>query len=182
MKHRTKDTCIPILLMVLVTFLWACEQKQDRDSSVHPPYKSTPNDWFFQQRAYPQGSINTTAYYQAIKETRSVVQTRNSAPWEAVGPTNIGGRITDVELHPDDPNTIYFGAAAGGLFKSTDRGISWDPIFDDADNLAIGDFAIAPNDPNTLIVGTGEANGGIHSPMMAMAYLNPQMLVEVGNL
>ena len=163
MKHRTKDTCIPILLMVLVTFLWACEQKQDRDSSVHPPYKSTPNDWFFQQRAYPQGSINTTAYYQAIKETRSVVQTRNSAPWEAVGPTNIGGRITDVELHPDDPNTIYFGAAAGGLFKSTDRGISWDPIFDDADNLAIGDFAIAPNDPNTLIVGTGEANGGGNS-------------------
>ncbi|MBX2874618.1 MAG: hypothetical protein KTR30_21025, partial [Saprospiraceae bacterium] len=163
MKQLDKDTCIPILFIVLACLMWSCEQKQDRDFFMDTPPKSTPNDWFFQQRAYPKGTINTAAYYQAIRDTRSAVRARNNEPWEAVGPTNIGGRITDVELHPDNPNTIYFGAAAGGIFKSTDAGINWDPIFDAAENLAIGDFAISPNDPNTLIVGTGEANGGGNS-------------------
>lgn len=163
MKHRDKDSLIPILLLVLTSFCWACEQRQHRDFSIDDPHKSTPNDWFFQQRAYPQGTINTKAYYQAIQSKRSLLQVRNTEPWEAIGPTNIGGRITDVELHPDDPKTIYFGAAAGGLFKSIDGGINWNPIFDEADNLAIGDFAIAPDDPNTIIVGTGEANGGGNS-------------------
>ncbi len=163
MRHCNKDTYIPILLLVLASIFGACEQPQNRDFLIEETHKSTPNDWFFQQRAYPQGSINTAAYYQAIRQTRSKVQSRNTEQWSLVGPTNIGGRITDVELHPSEPNTIYFGAAAGGLFKSTDGGFNWNPIFDDAENLAIGDFAIAPNDPNTIIVGTGEANGGGNS-------------------
>lgn len=163
MKHCNKDTYIPILLLVLASFFGACEQAQDRDFSVEETPKSAPNDWFFQQRAYPQGTINTAAYYQAVRQTRTAIRARNTEQWLPIGPTNIGGRITDVELHPSNPNTIYFGAAAGGLFKSTDGGINWNPIFDDAENLAIGDFAIAPNDPNTLIVGTGEANGGGNS-------------------
>lgn len=163
MKHCKKNTYIPILLLAMAPVFWACEQTQDRDFLVQENPKSTPNDWFFQQRAYPQGTINTAAYYQAVRQSRSTIRSRNNEQWLPIGPTNIGGRITDVELHPSDPRTIYFGAAAGGLFKSTDGGINWNPIFDDAENLAIGDFAIAPNDPNTLIVGTGEANGGGNS-------------------
>lgn len=163
MKHFDTHLCIPILLLAIVSFSWACRQQEDRDSSFTENQKSIPNDWFFQQRAFPYDQINTAAYYQAIRQSRSQLQARNNEQWESVGPTNIGGRITDVELHPDDPNTVYFGAAAGGLFRSTDRGINWSPIFDDAENLAIGDFAIAPDDPNTIIVGTGEANGGGNS-------------------
>lgn len=163
MKHYKKGTYVPILLLALAAALSACKQPQDRDFLINAAHKSTPNDWFFQQRAYPKGTINTTAYYEAVRQSRSSLQTRNTQQWSPVGPINIGGRITDVELHPSDPNTIYFGAAAGGLFKSTDGGINWDPIFDDAENLAIGDFAIAPNDPKTVILGTGEANGGGNS-------------------
>lgn len=154
---------IPILLLALGTLLGFCQQRGDRDLSFETHHKSVPHDWFYQQRAYPHDRINTEAYYQAIRDSRSGIQLRNSTQWEAVGPTNIGGRITDIELHPGDLNTIYFSAAAGGLFRSTDGGNNWMPIFDSAANLAIGDFAIAPNDPKTLFVGTGEANGGGNS-------------------
>lgn len=163
MKHVQTSLQIPILLLLMSAFLGACQQTEDRDFSLESPAKSLPNEWFFLQRAYPHGTINTDAYYQAVRQSRAGLQFRSNQEWETVGPTNIGGRITDVELHPDDPQTIYFSAAAGGLFRSTDSGNTWTPIFDEAANLAIGDFAIALNDPNLLFVGTGEANGGGNS-------------------
>jgi photosystem II stability/assembly factor-like uncharacterized protein len=63
-------------------------------------------------------------------------------------------------MHPDDISTIYAGAASGGLFKSTNGGFSWVPIFDEAISLSIGDVEIAPSDPDILYVGTGESNAG----------------------
>lgn len=160
-----KSTHIVPVFFVFISILFVgCHNEENRafllEENVN---KQVPGDWFFKQRAFPQGKINHTSYYQAIQAQKSVIQTRNNDPWIPVGPTNIGGRITDIEVHPSQPATVYFGAAAGGIFKSEDDGLSWTPIFDDAENLAIGDFAIAPNDPKTLYVGTGEANGGGNS-------------------
>ncbi len=78
--------------------------------------------------------------------------------WQAVGPTRMSGRGVDVEVHPDQPKTIFFGTAAGGLWKSTDDGINWNPVFDQYATACIGDIAIAPADPQTVWVGTGESN------------------------
>ncbi len=151
----------PVFFVLLSILFLGCQNKENRAFLLEEDTaKQVPGDWFFQQRAFPQGKINHAAYYQAIADQKSAIQTRNNEPWIPVGPTNIGGRITDVEVHPDQPNVVYFGAAAGGLFKSSDDGLSWTPVFDEAENLAIGDFAIAPDDPQTLYVGTGEANGG----------------------
>jgi photosystem II stability/assembly factor-like uncharacterized protein len=66
------------------------------------------------------------------------------------------GRIASAAGVPGDPNVYYLGSASGGLWKSIDGGQSFAPIFDDQDVAAIGSIAIAPSDPNTVWVGTGE--------------------------
>ncbi len=80
--------------------------------------------------------------------------------WQLVGPTNIGGRITDIEMPSNDQNTIYLAAASGGIFKSTNFGTTWTPIFDEAVALAIGDLDMARTNPAILWAGTGEPNAG----------------------
>src|SRR5207244_5502920 len=57
---------------------------------------------------------------------------------------------------PGDPNVYYVGAASGGIFKSTDGGVHWDPIFDGQPVSSVGSLAIAPSDPNVVWAGTGE--------------------------
>ena len=73
-----------------------------------------------------------------------------------VGPAVTGGRIHDVEALPDDPATVYVATASGGLWKSTNQGTTWTPLFDDRAVSAFGDLAVAPSDPDVLYAGTGE--------------------------
>ena len=74
-----------------------------------------------------------------------------------IGPAAGGGRITAIAGIPGDPNVIYLGSASGGVFKTTDNGGSWKPIFDKYPG-SIGSIAIAPTNPNLVWVGTGESN------------------------
>ena len=89
--------------------------------------------------------------------------------WRSVGPTNMGGRVTDVEGIPSPSKTFYVAAAAGGVWKTTNNGITFRSIFSDPRVVAMGDLAIAPSDPSQVWAGTGEedsrnsisAGGGI---------------------
>ncbi len=141
---------------------------QKKSGKITTP-KQKPNDWFYRQRAYPYNKIPDNAYIDALKavkdfnaKTRSTTLAANSQqldiPWVPAGPTNIPGRIPCLAVHPSDPATIYAGSAAGGVFKSTDFGVTWSPIFDNEANLSIGAIAIHPTNPNIIYVGTGEAN------------------------
>ncbi|MFC1555365.1 WD40/YVTN/BNR-like repeat-containing protein, partial [candidate division KSB1 bacterium] len=85
-------------------------------------------------------------------------------PWREVGPANPGGRITDIEGVESNPTTIYVGAATGGLWKTVNNGITWDPIFDDQPVGSIGDIAVSLSNPNIIFVGTGEPNNRNSSP------------------
>ena len=76
--------------------------------------------------------------------------------WRSVGPTNMGGRVTDVEGLPGPSKTFYVAAAAGGIWKTTNNGITFRSIFDDPRVVAMGDIAIAPSDPSQIWAGTGE--------------------------
>ena len=76
--------------------------------------------------------------------------------WRQIGPFR-GGRVLAVAGVPGDPNTYYFGAVAGGIFKSTNGGLSWTPTFDHQDISSIGAIAVADSNPNVLYAGTGEA-------------------------
>ena len=79
--------------------------------------------------------------------------------WRHIGPASFGGRIDDIEAVPDDPRIIFVGTASGGIFRSRNNGVTWDPVFDSYGTaLSIGDIAIAPSDPNIIWAGTGEAN------------------------
>lgn len=71
-----------------------------------------------------------------------------------IGPQ--GNRVIAVVGVPGDPNICYAGAASGGIFKSIDGGVHWEPIFDDQPVSSIGSLAIAPSDPNVIWAGTGE--------------------------
>jgi photosystem II stability/assembly factor-like uncharacterized protein len=73
-----------------------------------------------------------------------------------IGP--VGNRVSAVVGIPGDPNTYYFGAASGGVFKTEDGGIHWEPVFDDQPAQSIGALAIDPTNPNVVWAGTGEAH------------------------
>ncbi len=72
-----------------------------------------------------------------------------------IGPE--GNRATSVAGVPGKPNIWYVGAASGGIFKSTDGGIHWDPVFDSEPVASIGSLAVAASDPNIIWAGTGES-------------------------
>jgi photosystem II stability/assembly factor-like uncharacterized protein len=69
-----------------------------------------------------------------------------------------GGRATRATGVPGDPRTYYVAAASGGIWKSSDGGFNWRPIFDDQPISSIGSIAVAPSDPNVIYAGSGEAN------------------------
>jgi photosystem II stability/assembly factor-like uncharacterized protein len=78
--------------------------------------------------------------------------------WRSIGPAIMGGRIDDFAVVESDPNVVYAGTASGGIFKTTNAGTTWTPIFDNEAVSTIGDLALAPSDPSILWVGTGESN------------------------
>jgi photosystem II stability/assembly factor-like uncharacterized protein len=77
--------------------------------------------------------------------------------WRGIGPFR-GGRAVAVAGVPGSPNVFYFGAAAGGVWKTIDAGATWKPIFDAEKASSIGAIAVARSNPDILYVGTGEAN------------------------
>ncbi|MGH9481980.1 MAG: WD40/YVTN/BNR-like repeat-containing protein, partial [Terriglobales bacterium] len=101
------------------------------------------------------------------------------------------GRIASAAGVPGDSSTYYLGAASGGLWKSTDGGHSFLPIFDNQDVAAIGTIAVAPSDPNTVWVGTGEPwvirpadviGDGVYKSTDAGATWQHMALVETGRI
>ncbi|MEO1518921.1 MAG: T9SS type A sorting domain-containing protein [Bacteroidota bacterium] len=122
--------------------------------------KEEPGEYLFKQRAFPRGEIRTDAFAQAVSWKKRQKWRLRTGMWEFVGPQNVGGRITDVEIPIDQMNTYYFGTASGGIFKTDDGGENWSPIFDETGFLSIGDIEISRQQTNTLWVGTGEVNAG----------------------
>lgn len=76
--------------------------------------------------------------------------------WRAVGPRLQGGRIESIAVHPTRPHTIYVGPGSGNLWKTTNNGMSWQPIFEHESTFTIGDIAISRSNPDIVWVGTGE--------------------------
>ncbi|MCD4694924.1 MAG: hypothetical protein K8S16_01690, partial [Bacteroidales bacterium] len=79
-----------------------------------------------------------------------------------IGPAFMSGRISDVAIHPEDDNTWYIAVGSGGVWKTTNAGITWQPLFDKQKSYSIGCLTIDPENPHVVWVGTGENVGGRH--------------------
>ncbi len=86
-------------------------------------------------------------------------QSLQTLHWRLIGSFR-GGRVSAVAGEPGDPNVYYFGTPGGGIWKSTDAGRVWEPIFDKERVASIGALAVAPSDSNIIYAGTGEQTPG----------------------
>jgi photosystem II stability/assembly factor-like uncharacterized protein len=144
-----------------LTFLLSATDAPDTVRQTNAIRKQMPGDWFYRQRAYPQGFIDQQQRRASLEQARALKAQSargTTAQWIQRGPSNIGGRITTMDISRQNPNILYVGAADGGVLKSTNAGVNWTPLFDDQPSLSMGAIAIDPTDDNIVYVGTGEAN------------------------
>ncbi len=156
MKYRFLSAVVLFAVGFVLVIGW-----QGLESVLPASAESADSDWFMLQRAYPGDDVDPQLVERGRRAIEEMAMKRSdamAAPWQSVGPSNIGGRITALALHPTNANLIYAGAAAGGVWRSTDFGGTWSNIFNES--YSIGSLALDPNNPNTIYVGTGEANPG----------------------
>jgi len=120
-------------------------------------------------------AIDPTLRARALEQMSMQMQNSpnvNGTSWTEIGPfpipngqtqqfpatTSVTGRVTSVAVDPSNSNKVYLGTAQGGVWRSTNGGTTWTPIFDTAQSLSIGSIAVAPSNPSIVYVGTGEPN------------------------
>ena len=119
------------------------------------------------QSAFAQESTVQTAASSSEQTPPQSREDPNKSPiekaferleWRSIGPANMGGRTADIEGVPGDPSIVYVATASGGLWKTTNGGVTWKPIFERQGTISIGDIALAPSNRDVVWVGTGESN------------------------
>lgn len=104
---------------------------------------------FAQQPSSPlEASFET---YRKMKE-----ETAFKLNWIPLGPTVNSARADIVQVDETHPGTMYVGFGSGGIWKTTNHGVTWNSIFEEQSSIGIGDMELAPSDPNILYLGTGE--------------------------
>jgi hypothetical protein len=102
------------------------------------------------------GLLAPLADFSAISGQELDPEILSTFRWREIGPANMSGRITDVEGIPSPSKTFYVAAAAGGIWKSTNNGTTFRPLFTSERVISLGDIAIAPSDTMQIWAGTGE--------------------------
>ncbi|HRI19557.1 MAG TPA: T9SS type A sorting domain-containing protein [Panacibacter sp.] len=150
-------------LTITAVLLFACNTKKEYEEEE----ERAPDADYFAVRNEHYGSMPKDVRSAIIARleldnSQDEIKAKTAAvpKWKLIGPSNIGGRVTDIEMPRGNDTTIYAGCASGGIFGSTNFGATWSPLFDNATSLAIGDIEIDPNNDNTIYAGTGEPNTG----------------------
>ncbi|MBA2339362.1 MAG: hypothetical protein H0V88_03120, partial [Pyrinomonadaceae bacterium] len=107
-----------------------------------------PNSTVAQQQQSAQQTSSTNEMSARVFE---------NLQWRSIGPSNMGGRVADVEGVPGNANIVYVATASGGLLKTTNGGLRWTPVFERQGTISIGDIALEPGNPDVIWVGTGES-------------------------
>ena len=107
--------------------------------------------------------------YQAATSDAAVAAVAE-LEYRNVGPAIMGGRVVDVAVVEDNPSVFYVGLASGGVFKTVNRGTSFEPVFDDQSTSSVGDVTVSQQNPNLVWVGSGEPNNRQSSPYGNGAY------------
>jgi photosystem II stability/assembly factor-like uncharacterized protein len=145
---------------VELDFSGAPEKK--RASGVPAPRTTTHKKrtaWFRARVAWPYREASAVSLIGArARASIALAPQAGTAQWDPVGPSNVGGRMTSVGCAPKKPNTIWAGAAGGGVWKSDDGGRQWRGLWHSQPTLNIGSIAVDPANPAIVYCGTGEAN------------------------
>lgn len=122
-------------------------------------------EWFMKPRMEADGTVPAAARWNAFQD---ILAAKGNAPlavvtanWTSIGPTNIAGRMLDIAFDPNDPNVLWAGAASGGIWKTTDSGLTWQPADDKLPTLAVSAVVTHNTDSNIIYIGTGEGSFNI---------------------
>jgi hypothetical protein len=140
---------------------------------ANPELKRTPGSgwkpfnrvrWFQKQRMVNGELPPVGARWRAWEARRALEDRRGRSSrsiWFSLGPVNFAGRMLAIDFDPVDPSILYAGAASGGVWRSTDSGITWIPISDELPSLAIGGLAVSKTNRDVIVIGTGEGTMNI---------------------
>jgi photosystem II stability/assembly factor-like uncharacterized protein len=103
------------------------------------------------------------ASLQAQSPDLWAAETFKGLEFRSIGPAFMSGRIADIAIHPQDENTWYVAAGSGGVWKTTNAGVTWKPVFDEQSSYSIGCVTVDPSNPHVVWVGAGENIGGRHA-------------------
>jgi photosystem II stability/assembly factor-like uncharacterized protein len=103
-----------------------------------------------------EGGRASAARSAVINQSRNPILA--SFRFRAIGPASMGGRVDDIEVAPSNHSIVYAGFATGGVFKSVNNAVTFEPIFETYSTASIGDIAVHPTNPDIVYVGTGEPN------------------------
>lgn len=154
---------------------WKARMKGELSAGEHDDPEARDR-WYWEQRAYPAGSIPIAVHRAAVQRELAAGGPRVAGAesgWSSLGPAplrditygldtaqNASGRALTLAIHPNNPDILFLGTAQGGIWKSVDRGDSWRSIGEQTlPTLAINIIRYKPDDPNVLYAATGEPNG-----------------------
>ena len=112
--------------------------------------------WVTYYNKESSGQPITMAELSQAAQQAANIPDPDKTPWQQIGPTNVGGRVVDLVVDPSHPTTIYVAAAGGGIWKSTDEGMTFTSAWPAGNTQTMGALAMGPD--GTLWAGTGEAN------------------------
>ncbi|HKT87635.1 MAG TPA: hypothetical protein VJQ59_04330, partial [Candidatus Sulfotelmatobacter sp.] len=145
-----KYSCYFAAILLVSTMVFAQRRQPNKPSepSVTPTATGEPAE----EKFPPEAGVVPPPKPEAPKSVFEGMKYRLVGPFR-------GGRVLAVAGVPGQPDTYYFGAVAGGMWKTTDGGLNWRPLWDKFPEASpsIGAIAVAPSDPNVVYVGTGEA-------------------------
>ncbi len=119
-------------------------------------------EWWYGQRAYPNELIDYKKFEQAYRYSKSelmALRTPDSTVWQSLGPNNVGGRTRAIAIHPLHPDTMWAGAASGGLWKTTTAGAgasAWQYVDTGFPTVSVSAIVIDTTNPDVMYIGTGE--------------------------
>jgi len=135
-----------------------------------PGYKQFKRwEWFMQNRIDPEGYYHPEMLWKAspARSLPGMKKSKGEATWAYTGPAVVPGnpitgqpigmgRIDAIAFHPSDPDTWWIGSPTGGIWKTTDNGLTWICLTDRIPLIGIGDIAVHPDDPDIIYIGTGD--------------------------
>ncbi len=142
--------------LCLIALCAACISKKKPAENMR---KMAPYDFFEMCRNYPEFKTDIAGFRQVLDHARSANLKRSgnfNKTWTLQGPGNIGGRFNCIEIDPNNHKIIFGGSACGGIFKTSDGGTNWIPVFDTNAYLSIGCISIDRTNSNIIYAGTGD--------------------------